>query len=194
MTEIRATTMLVGLLGWPTSHSLSPPMHNAAFEALGLDWAYVSLPTPPELVGDTVRGLRALGFDDALEQRQLAVVVVVDADAEIDPVVRQELELARREHVIEHAPRAVPTLQLADDVGAPVEPARQPDEAARARREEARVRGVAAHGAVELRRRARLRLASRRGRRLRLLERGNGEGKSEGEHDLSSNEIGRAHV
>jgi shikimate dehydrogenase len=65
VTEIRGTTTLVGLLGWPTSHSLSPPMHNAGFEALGLDWAYVPLPTPPGGLGDAVRGLRAAGFAGA---------------------------------------------------------------------------------------------------------------------------------
>src|SRR4249919_1039949 len=65
MIEIRGTTTLVGLLGWPTSHSLSPPMQNAGFAALGLDWAYVPLPTPPELLGDAVRGLRAAGFAGA---------------------------------------------------------------------------------------------------------------------------------
>jgi shikimate dehydrogenase len=63
--EIRGTTTLVGLLGWPTAHSLSPPMQNAAFAALGLDWAYVPLPTPPELLADAVRGLRAMGFAGA---------------------------------------------------------------------------------------------------------------------------------
>ena len=57
MIEIRGTTTLVGLLGWPTSHSLSPPMQNAGFVALALDWAYVPLPTPPELLSDAVRGL-----------------------------------------------------------------------------------------------------------------------------------------
>ena len=40
-------------------------MHNAAFAALGLDWAYVVLPSPPELLGDAVRGLAALGFAGA---------------------------------------------------------------------------------------------------------------------------------
>ena len=65
MTDIRGTTTLVGLLGWPTSHSLSPRMHNAGFAALGLDWAYVPLPTPPELLGDAVRGLVATGFAGA---------------------------------------------------------------------------------------------------------------------------------
>jgi shikimate dehydrogenase len=65
VTSIRGTTTLVGLLGWPTSHSLSPPMQNAGFAALGLDWAYVPLPTPPELLGDAVRGLVAVGFAGA---------------------------------------------------------------------------------------------------------------------------------
>ena len=65
MIEIRGTTTLVGLLGWPTSHSLSPPMQNAGFAALGLDWAYVPLPTPPESVGDAVRGIVATGFAGA---------------------------------------------------------------------------------------------------------------------------------
>ena len=40
-------------------------MHNAAYAALGLDWAYVPLPVPPERVGDAVRGLAALGFAGA---------------------------------------------------------------------------------------------------------------------------------
>ena len=62
MIEVSGTTRLVGLLGWPVEHSLSPRMHNAAFTTLGLDWAYVPLPTPPELLAEAVRGLVALGF------------------------------------------------------------------------------------------------------------------------------------
>lgn len=65
MIEIHGTTTLVGLLGWPTSHSLSPRMQNAGFAALGLDWAYVPLPTRPEALGDAVRGLVATGFAGA---------------------------------------------------------------------------------------------------------------------------------
>jgi shikimate dehydrogenase len=65
VTEIRGTTTLVGLLGWPTAHSLSPRMQNAGFAALGLDWAYVPLPTPPERLGEAVQGLVAAGFAGA---------------------------------------------------------------------------------------------------------------------------------
>lgn len=65
MTRIAGSTTLVGIIGWPVAHSLSPPMQNAAFSALGLDWAYVPLPTPPDRVGDAVRGVAALGFAGA---------------------------------------------------------------------------------------------------------------------------------
>jgi len=55
-------TTLVGVMGWPIAHSLSPVMHNAAFEALGMNWAYVPVPVRPGEVGAAVAGLRALGF------------------------------------------------------------------------------------------------------------------------------------
>jgi shikimate dehydrogenase len=85
--EIRSTTTLVGLLGWPTSHSLSPPMQNSGFAALALDWAYVALPTRPELLPDAVRGLRAMGFAGAnvtIPHKQ-AVIQLCD---ELDAVAR----------------------------------------------------------------------------------------------------------
>jgi shikimate dehydrogenase len=63
--RITGVTHLVGIIGWPISHSRSPQMHNAAYAALGLDWAYVPLPVAPERVGDAVRGLVALGFAGA---------------------------------------------------------------------------------------------------------------------------------
>jgi shikimate dehydrogenase len=65
LTELRGTTTLVGILGWPVSHSLSPSLQNAAFDALGLDWAYVPLPTHPDALADAIRGLAAAGFAGA---------------------------------------------------------------------------------------------------------------------------------
>jgi shikimate dehydrogenase len=62
---VNATSRLVGIIGWPVSHSLSPAMHNAAFAAAGLDWAYVPLPVEPDRVEAAVRGLVALGFAGA---------------------------------------------------------------------------------------------------------------------------------
>src|SRR5690349_7062368 len=59
---IRGTTQIAGVWGWPVRHSASTPMHNAAFEALGLDWAYVPFAVAPERVGEAVAGIRALGL------------------------------------------------------------------------------------------------------------------------------------
>lgn len=41
-----ATTAVVGVIGDPVEHSLSPALHNAALVELGLDWAYVAFPVP----------------------------------------------------------------------------------------------------------------------------------------------------
>jgi shikimate dehydrogenase len=59
---INGHTKLVGLMAWPIGHTLSPAMHNAAFDALGLNWRYVPLPVHPTWVEAAVRGLVALGF------------------------------------------------------------------------------------------------------------------------------------
>lgn len=65
MSTIDGSTWLVGLMGWPVGHSVSPRMHNAAFKALGLNWRYLPLPVPPGRVEAAVRGLVALGFRGA---------------------------------------------------------------------------------------------------------------------------------
>lgn len=58
-------------------------MQNAAFAALGLDWAYVPLPTPPERLADAVRGLSALGFAGAnvTAPHKLAIADLCETDA-----------------------------------------------------------------------------------------------------------------
>ncbi len=53
----------VGLIGWPADHSVSPAMHNAAFQDLGLtDWVYDLLPTPPNELEIQVKNLRDKGY------------------------------------------------------------------------------------------------------------------------------------
>lgn len=59
---ITATSSLVGLMGWPVEHSLSPTMHNAAFATLDLDWAYIPLPVRPERLEQALHGLEALNL------------------------------------------------------------------------------------------------------------------------------------
>ncbi|HVM03274.1 MAG TPA: shikimate dehydrogenase [Acidimicrobiales bacterium] len=49
-------------MGSPVRHSLSPVLHNAAFAALGLDWAYVAFEVPAGAAGAALEGIRALGI------------------------------------------------------------------------------------------------------------------------------------
>jgi len=88
MPVISGATTLVGILGWPVSRSLSPPMQNAAFAALGLDWAYVPLPVPPEGLRDAVRGIVVAGFAGAnvTIPHKTAVIELCD---EVEDVARR---------------------------------------------------------------------------------------------------------
>jgi shikimate dehydrogenase len=63
--RIGGATGLIGIIGEPVTHSLSPAIHNAAFAALGLDLVYVPLPVSADRVAEAVAGLRALGFRGA---------------------------------------------------------------------------------------------------------------------------------
>jgi shikimate dehydrogenase len=61
----RGSTRTVGIIGWPVQDSLSPLIHNAAFAALGMDWAYVPLPVAPGDLEAALAGLPAMGFSGA---------------------------------------------------------------------------------------------------------------------------------
>jgi len=80
---IDGATELYGIIGNPVAHSLSPAMHNAAFQALGLNKVYVAFPVAD--VAGAMTGLRALGVKGAsvtIPHKQ-AVIPFLDA---IDPV------------------------------------------------------------------------------------------------------------
>jgi shikimate dehydrogenase len=62
---IGGKTRLLGIIGWPVAHSLSPAMHNAAAAHLDLDLVYLPLPVQPDQLAPAVRGLAALGFRGA---------------------------------------------------------------------------------------------------------------------------------
>lgn len=51
-----------GIIGWPVAHSLSPAMHNRAFQVTGYPGVYVPFPVEPEKVAEAVAGIRALGL------------------------------------------------------------------------------------------------------------------------------------
>jgi len=53
---------IYGIIGDPIEHSLSPVMHNAAFEKLGLDAVYLAFRVSKGELGDAIKGAKSLGI------------------------------------------------------------------------------------------------------------------------------------
>jgi shikimate dehydrogenase len=58
---ITGKTKLLGVIGHPVEHSLSPVMHNAAIERLGLDYVYLPFAIEPENLEVAIAGFTAIG-------------------------------------------------------------------------------------------------------------------------------------
>lgn len=85
--NIKGSTNIVGLIGHPVEHSFSPPMHNAAFAELGLDYAYVAFDVNPNDLKSAIDGARALnikGFNVTIPHK-IEVMQYLD---ELDEVAR----------------------------------------------------------------------------------------------------------
>ncbi|MDE3085992.1 MAG: shikimate dehydrogenase [Acidobacteriota bacterium] len=57
-----AASAVVAVMGDPVRHSLSPLLHNAAFDAMGLDWVSVAFEVPAGQGAVALAGARALGL------------------------------------------------------------------------------------------------------------------------------------
>ncbi len=59
--DIRGTTKILGIIGCPITHSLSPAMQNEALRACGLNYVFVPFHVETHDLGRAIDGLRALG-------------------------------------------------------------------------------------------------------------------------------------
>lgn len=88
MVEIGGQTKIVGIIGDPVTHSLSPRMHNAAFAALGLNWRYLAFQVAARDLAQALRGIAALGVvgvNVTVPHKEAAAEMVDD----LDPVARR---------------------------------------------------------------------------------------------------------
>jgi shikimate dehydrogenase len=85
--EINAQTKLCGVLGNPVEHSLSPAIHNAAFQKLGLNYVYLAFRV--ESIGEAVKGLRALGNSRGFSITIPHKVTALPFLDEVEPTAKQ---------------------------------------------------------------------------------------------------------
>jgi shikimate dehydrogenase len=85
---VDARTTVVGVIGAPVRHSLSPLLHNAAFDALGLNWVSLAFEVAPGRAAGALEGMRAL------EVAGLSVTMPHKAD--VAALVDQRSEVAER--------------------------------------------------------------------------------------------------
>lgn len=59
---ISGSTRVAAVIGSPVHHSLSPALHNAAFQQLGIDWVYVAFHVANGEAQHAIDAMRALGL------------------------------------------------------------------------------------------------------------------------------------
>ena len=62
MTDISGKTKVCALIGDPIEHTMSPAMHNAAFNELDLDYVYVAFGVKPDELACAINGMKSLGM------------------------------------------------------------------------------------------------------------------------------------
>ncbi len=70
---ITGKTKLLGVIGHPIEHSLSPVMHNAAIAQMKLDYIYLPMPVKPQDLALAVNGFAAInlqGFNVTIPHKQ----------------------------------------------------------------------------------------------------------------------------
>lgn len=76
MTIITGKTKLLGIIGDPVEHSLSPVMQNAAIAQLGVDYIYIPFPVKPENLAIALNGfatIGVMGFNATIPHKQAII-------------------------------------------------------------------------------------------------------------------------
>lgn len=85
--NVTARSSLCLVIGDPIAHSLSPAMHNAGYEALGLPFVMAAARVSPEQLADAVRGMRALAIRGLAVTMPHKVSIIPFLDR-LDPVAK----------------------------------------------------------------------------------------------------------
>lgn len=74
--DISGKTKLCALIGDPVEHSLSPAMHNAAFQYLGLNYVYLAFKVEKGRLREAIAGVKALNIRGLNVTKPLKIDVI----------------------------------------------------------------------------------------------------------------------
>jgi len=87
LNPVNGSTKILGIIGYPVKHSLSPVMQNRALQVCGLDYLYVPFEVAPEDLGSAVTGLKALhvsGFNVTIPHKTRIMPYLDELDITAD--------------------------------------------------------------------------------------------------------------
>ncbi|TYQ30285.1 shikimate dehydrogenase [Pseudanabaena sp. UWO310] len=86
--RVLGTTKILGVMGFPVSHSLSPVMHNAAIAAMAMDYVYLPFPIPVDDLPIAIAGIKKIqsvqGFNLTIPHK-IEILPLLD---EITPIAQ----------------------------------------------------------------------------------------------------------
>ena len=86
--NVSGKTKVCAIIGDPIDHTMSPPMHNAAYKELGLDYIYLPFQVKKEHLKQAVAGLKALnvrGFNVTMPHK-VSIIPMLDG---LDPLAEK---------------------------------------------------------------------------------------------------------
>ncbi len=86
--NISGEARICGVIGDPIKHTMSPVMHNAAFEKLELDYLYIPFRVKKEELGKAIEGMKAMNIRglNVTIPHKVAVIQFLD---ELDPLAEK---------------------------------------------------------------------------------------------------------
>src|SRR5206468_12096314 len=81
--RVRRSTKLIGIVGSPVGHSLSPDLHNRAFDSANLDFVYLKFPTADlKDFFENARAIGIVGFSVTIPHKTVVIPFLGELTAE----------------------------------------------------------------------------------------------------------------
>ena len=118
MLNITGKTRIIGVIGYPVSHSRSPQMHNAAIVDLGLNFVYLPFNVKPQDLEDAIKGFKAqqfVGVNVTIPHKQVVIPMVDQLSTQADLIGAVNTLIFEEDQIYGHNTDAVGFIQAMEE-------------------------------------------------------------------------------